>query len=577
MTKKNMVWFNPSVAGFLATVIIAMPLSVAATQNKAGPEIANLPAPKASQQKGGWSINREATVEKAEQAPPNNELAEPQLEVESQTAEEVIGETIGEEDFGPEIAVDTADDPTNDTSNETEFSGQPEQEVAQEVSSGLDVAEASFEDLSDESLDEASEPTFQEAEAAADDSEELAEADDPSSDVEDESIDVARIANRDVIEAKQKASNLDQQFQALQRALETEFGFSEKLGEEYLGYGLLLRDAGRYEEAIEAFINALHISKVNNGIYAIEQRPALKALFETHYALDNTEDYEDYLERILWIENRNPEHRGEFSYQMLILVGNRYIDQFLRRPIAGQESVQTLLRAKHHLTAAVRHYGRNPVARLLMPYGELALISFLESKLQPDIDKTASMEDPRLRHSRHLDGRQLALSSYVDNAYARGDAYLRGYLKKAQTEQEQSHLVQALLSLGDFNQLFKKHTTAAQFYVFAWNEAQKLPSNDALRVSFQEPVALPAFNYAYERKTIVPKRANVIVPLSLNVSKTGKVEDVVLVGDDAETQEYFARARRAARRLIFRPQIVDGEPVASFNVPHDTRVYARKK
>lgn len=593
MTKNNMVWFNPSVAGFLAAVLITMPLSVAATQGNAlKPEASQLKP----QKKGGWSINTEApntspSINEASQEQAAEELVPQQAAEESQKNTESGGVALAADNAAEQVEAAQSEAEQNQelpneqelTLNESSLDDLDNNESAPadldtEVASASDDSEPSFEESDETATEQGDELSFEEEAVTTNEDTAAGEpAAESSGQPSGEPINVARIANRDVIAAKQLSYDLDQQFAALRRALETEFGFSEKLGEEYLGYGLLLREAGRYEEAIDAFVNALHISKVNNGIYAIEQRPALKALFDTHYALDNTEDYEDYLERILWIEEKNPEVRDQFSYQMLILVGNRYIDQFLRRPIAGQESVQTLLRAKHHLTAAVRHYGRNPVAQLLMPYGELALISFLESKLQPDIDKTASMEDPRLRHSRHLDGRQLALASYVDNAYSRGDAYLRSYLKKAQVENQQTHLVRALLSLGDFNQLFKKHTTASQFYVFAWNEAQKLPIDDELRNSFQEPVALPAFNYAYQRKTIIPKRANILVPLNLKVSSTGKVEDVVLAGEGEEIERHFSRARRAARRLIFRPQIIDGQPVATAAVPHDTRVYVRKK
>jgi tetratricopeptide (TPR) repeat protein len=381
-------------------------------------------------------------------------------------------------------------------------------------------------------------------------------------------------ANR--IEKQQRRYNLEQQFTKLQKTLETADGYSLELAEDYFSYGLLLRDDAQYDAAIEAFIDALHIQKVNNGIYSPEQRPALKALFETHYALGNVEEFEDYLERILWVESKNPELEDDFSYKMLVMVGNQYIDQFLRKPIAGQSSVQTLLRAKHHLNAAFKRHRDKPLTVALMPYGELALISFLESQLLDDVDKTASLEDPRLRSSRHIDGSELALASYLANSFPRGSGLLRSYLKKAQTEENLPHVVKALVALGDFNQLFKRHNEAAEYYRLAWTQAQNLPEGHEARALLSAPVSLPAFQYTVDREPVLPTRPTTLIPLRIDIGENGKVDDVRLGNDLEETQKYFSRARRMARRTLFRPVVVDGEPQAIQDPEYQQRVYQRR-
>ena len=80
----------------------------------------------------------------------------------------------------------------------------------------------------------------------------------------------------------QLRKDLESQFQQIQSLIKSEDAYSERLGEEYLNYGLLLKQVGRLEEARENFVDSLHISKVNDGVYSIEQRPALRALFDTH-------------------------------------------------------------------------------------------------------------------------------------------------------------------------------------------------------------------------------------------------------------------------------------------------------
>lgn len=375
----------------------------------------------------------------------------------------------------------------------------------------------------------------------------------------------------------QLLSDIDQQFDKLQKTLETEDAYSLVLAEDYFSYGMMLRESGQYQDAIDAFVNALHIQKINHGIYSAEQRNALKALFELHYALGNTEDFEDYLERILWIEEKNPAIQDDLSFQLLVMVGNAYIDDFMRKPIAGQRSVQTLLRAKHHFNAAFTRHKHKPLSELVMPYGELALISFLESRLHHDVDKTASLEDPRLRRSSNITGRELALASYLENSFPRGSGLLKSYLLKAQAEQNQQHIVKALISLGDFSQLFKRHIHAAEFYQLAWVQAQILPEDDPVRAMFNEPVALPSFDYAYDREPVIPTRPTELVPVSLTISNEGRVTEVNKIDDSELSRSYFTKARRLAKRVIFRPRLIDGKAIQKDNFQYLQRVYAKKR
>ena len=383
-------------------------------------------------------------------------------------------------------------------------------------------------------------------------------------------------ATVDAMVARQLTQDLEQQLQQLQQSLQTEDAFSSKLGESYLGYGKMLRKAGRVDESINALTNAFHIAKVNNGIYSIEQRPALHELFDIHYELANTEDFEDYLERILWVENKNPEFSDNLSYQLLLKVGNRYIDQFLRKPVAIKTSVETLLRAKNHLATAVREYGKRPLAEMLMPYGELALISFLQAKIQPNVDRTASLEDPRLRRVKAFAGSESHLASYFEDPFPKGEAYLQIYLRKAQKEGSTEHVVRALAGLGDLNQLFGRYSNAGRYYELAWLAAQELAPNQQSVLIFEQPTLLPDFNYAYPRQNIASSDETVSVSLILRIGSDGRVKDVQRADSDDGLEKYFPRARRAVKRLVFRPQFADAKAMVAERYAHTTKVRLKK-
>jgi len=174
----------------------------------------------------------------------------------------------------------------------------------------------------------------------------------------------------------QLRADLEQQFQRVRSRLETEDAFSELLGEEYLSYGLLLKKAGRLDEAREMIVDAMHIAKINNGIYSVEQLPTLYALFDVDLLKGELERFEDTLKRIVWLEQQVDTEPDAGTFARLVEAGNYFLDEFLYRPIASEQSVVYLDKADKYLSGAVRLFGRRPMTELLMPYGELALVHF---------------------------------------------------------------------------------------------------------------------------------------------------------------------------------------------------------
>lgn len=383
-------------------------------------------------------------------------------------------------------------------------------------------------------------------------------------------------AEQEQVETDRLRYNLEQQFKKLRKTIEEEDAFSLALAEDYFSYGLLLRDSGRYDEAIEVLIDALHILKVNHGIYSMEQRPVLKVLFDIHYDRGDTEDFEDYLGRILWIETKNTEINDEFSYHLLIEVGNRYLDEFLRTPTAGQRSIETLLRAKNHLRSALRLYEDKPLSQILLPYGELSLISVLGGRLYSDVDKTSSLEDPRIKRSRDLQGRELALFSYFEHSFSDGVGVLKRYLKKAKAEESITHQIRALIGLGDLHQLFKRFLPARDYYQAAFELASLHSDGDGMEYieSFKRPLPLPSFLYSIERDAVLPDRPTTLIPLKLMVDARGQVTSVKYSEQSSDEKRFFIKARRQAKKLVFRPALIDGEFQPWPEFVYQQRVYS---
>ncbi|MBT8115955.1 MAG: hypothetical protein KJP04_11255 [Arenicella sp.] len=377
----------------------------------------------------------------------------------------------------------------------------------------------------------------------------------------------ATIRNRKLV------NDIDARFKEINELLKYEDTFSPKVGELYFSYAALLLQAAKFEEARDAFTRALHVQKVNNGIYALEQRPALKGLFETMLSQGKTAEFEEYLNRIIWIESQHKDYRDDFTFDLLVRAGNFYIDQYMARPLYGPAGLELLRKANRYLTFAIKRYGEAPLNEKLMPHGELALVNTLEKKLITRVDRSSAFPSPRARNEfeEHTQN-----SKYLMHSFNRGEFFLKKYLAKAQSEKAPANIASALLQLGDLNQIYERNEVADQYYELAWMEIQKLPADHELRFKIAQPVELPAFEYSQQRRFVPTKRPTKLIPIIFAVGKNGKVANIRPL-EEGENGKHFYKARSAARKLTFRPAIIDGKSVSVDDFTHDVRIKLSRK
>ncbi len=363
---------------------------------------------------------------------------------------------------------------------------------------------------------------------------------------------------------------LKAQFDQVQLLKESEDAFSERLGESYLSYGRVLMQAGRTDEARKMLVNALHITKINNGVNAIEQRPILRELFELNFALSNFEDTEDNLQRIIWLEKKIPDNRDNYSYDLVVRLGNFFLDQYLNEPSISELSLHRLNKSTKYLSYALNRYGDRPLSEVLLPFGELALAHHLKSRIQSDVDRSF-YQDTRQRSYTDLN-RVKDRSSKRLSSFARSESYLKSYLRKAKDEKDLVNTLRALLGLGDLNLLSSRQNAAQNYYDLAWTGAQNLPLDHPILASFENPVKLPSFSFSVVRQPVETDENFETIPVSVTIDKTGRVKRVAREALIDVTTAKTNRARRIAKRARFRPAIDNGKLIASEDFPYEVRV-----
>ena len=377
----------------------------------------------------------------------------------------------------------------------------------------------------------------------------------------------------------QLKADLDSQYDRVQKTLETADAFSESLGEDYLSYGLLLKQAGRLDDAREVLIDAAHISKINNGLNSIEQRPYLAALFDIHMLQDNVESADKAIQRIMWLENENPKVQDALTYPMALRMGNRYLDEFLFKPVAGSASLESLSQADRYYNYVLRRYGSRSINEFKLPYGELALVNFWRSKVAATTSAPANFpalsgRGNRLGQLPNTGGRRFnnVVAPTGGVFFSRAEFYLKRYLARTRAEGTPQMVINAILNLGDINLMFERRLVASQYYELAWAEGLRLSPDDPVLKTFERPVALPAFDYASERKHVVKGDQALLVPMTFRVDQFGRVSNVKPIPEGNKNFPYFSKARRAVRRTTYRPVIRDGKLVSTDLVSDDVLV-----
>ncbi|HEY0963820.1 MAG TPA: hypothetical protein VGE69_15830 [Pseudomonadales bacterium] len=80
--------------------------------------------------------------------------------------------------------------------------------------------------------------------------------------------------------------------------------YSAALREQYDSLGALLQQAGEHEDAIAAFESAMHIDRVNGGLYTLDQIPLVEKMIASHDALGNADEVNDLHSYLFYIQQK---------------------------------------------------------------------------------------------------------------------------------------------------------------------------------------------------------------------------------------------------------------------------------
>jgi hypothetical protein len=263
--------------------------------------------------------------------------------------------------------------------------------------------------------------------------------------------------------------------QRINSLITTENAYSQNLREQYSALGLLQQKSGDHDGAILSLENAMHIDRVNEGLFTVTQIPLVESIIASHSALGNFSAVDDYHEYLYYIQLKT---WPETDPRLLAAKENWAdwnVESYLKQGMApaggagmnfstGATRGTDYVAIQDPVTGSWNYVPRNQMPNVLNPNGMLtnAAMTNLYASSAPFAVSPEMMVDPRLRKARDLyeEISELRGDDGTTNAAFRADHKLANI---SWAVKRQFDLLESATDIGslNFNRAMQPRTTAS--------------------------------------------------------------------------------------------------------------------
>ena len=357
------------------------------------------------------------------------------------------------------------------------------------------------------------------------------------------------------------------------KRLEGDFGaYEQGISEELTGLGLLYQRAGMHKEAVDTFKRAIHVNRINEGLYNFSEIPILEEMIESYAALGEWEEVNNRYHFLFRVHNRNYGRTDPRVLPALEKLSNwhlqAYSEEFSGRPL------NHLLTARNLYDSSVRIIAVNFGAtdpRLAEPLRKRTMVDYYLATHGPQGSGAGSAAGNISAYRSSTN--DAALASYMLNSYTIGKRAL-GTIRDIYSQSEDASLtdqVASIVELGDWHMLYDRRQSALRTYKEALQLIQENGGNEvAHQAFFGRPTVLPAAGIFTGSELAVEKPKDEIegfVVVRFSVDKGGRARDLELVESSPPDKKALdSKLRKRIRTTRFRPRFEDGQPVKTENV-----------
>ena len=379
--------------------------------------------------------------------------------------------------------------------------------------------------------------------------------------------------------APQGESNADlilslQRFEDAVTTIEFDGGaWDINLTENLTSMGEIYQQQGLYQEAIDVYSRAMHVSRVNLGLNSLDHLPVVERMIDNYLALGDWESANQYQE---YLYNAQRREYGMNDPRMVSVLSQRAIWELsLFNARWGDELGSKLLRALYLYQVASNlvsvHFGQDD-ERYSKFLKDTAGTAYLVSRYQALIRETTQMQYSPAQDL-YPDGPRGFIGSF-DDGYEDGLEALQSNVGSFSEEDRDSvEYAQALILEADWYLLYDRRRAAQAKYREAYEILRSRQNAKTLiENAFGTVKPLPDFSDQiesifikgnFEGRALVARESG-YVEVQFDVTSFGSVANLKVLTDEAEVDNRVISAlRRQIRGTLFRPKVQDGEVVRS--------------
>lgn len=342
--------------------------------------------------------------------------------------------------------------------------------------------------------------------------------------------------------------------------------YSDGLAEPLSGLGHYYRDRGNYEKALGLFKRALHVVRVNDGLYSERQIPLVRDLLDTYrlagemQALDERYDYffrlygngyppytelrlRASLEYLRW-------QREAFRLELDGGRKNRLVDMYRLNDRILESAAQSTT------------IGQDGYRQLVL--SQIRNLYLLQSEIVPP-EVPYTLQPGGSFHSNQrqaMDFSLQRLESLQRASAAKGRTLLEELIARTGSDAEAADLAGIHLELGDWHQWNGNHHSAQEEYSRVIQILQDAGDNQLLEQWLGSPAELPANGAFWQPGRLANNGRRVVLLAEYDVSARGKARNIQVSAAKPENQAFTSRLRRKLSATRFRPRFATGEAEA---------------
>ena len=379
-----------------------------------------------------------------------------------------------------------------------------------------------------------------------------------------------------------------------------------ELAESLTSLARALQQINEHEQALAELERAVQISRINHGLFSLEQIPALHLQIDSHLAMEQWDDADGLRQYVFYVQSRALGQQSADLVPALIDYANWHLDAFAER--RGLVPAVRLLDAYQLYAVAVALIDQHETPEIFPREAylqQLAYISWLMQRTRVLSRTELTYSDERRIDDVWADG--ITGQRGRPSAFVRGQSALEEIITIRSAHMQDAapesavradllrQTAEAMLDLGDWHLLFDRRNAAYQAYREAY-ELLAREQPDQLASLFDRVVLIPAFeprqgpdprqqpsatpgqafappSHLHELHERSQQEADApdtdraaqqyaYVTMSFDINRFGRPVNVNVVESvPADDQELRRRMVNALRDSRMRPRIREGQPV----------------